>query len=151
MKTPERRGIPKIPSRKEFIRTIEGTNSVSELVTEVKNRFALKRHVKEEQRKKRMVGNTGDYKLPDETFYKRNLSKMNGIKNKNYVEEVSNNVGHMQGMIYVNDYHAQQKNKRNAKLDPLKDYVKNFSELHEVLDANAVEEESNVFGFAKAL
>ena len=96
-----------------------------------------------------MVGKTGTFQLPDETFYKRNLSKMNGIENKNYVEKISKNVVNMQGMIYVNDYYAQQKNKQLAKLDPLKDYVSQFSAVHEVVDQ--AEEDSNVFGFAKAL
>ena len=104
--TPDRKVMKKVPSRRDFIRTIEGTNSVSELVSEVKNRFALKKAVKEDNDSKRMVGKTGTFQLPDETFYKRNLSKMNGIENKNYVEKISNNVVHMQGMIYVNDYYA---------------------------------------------
>ena len=74
---------------------------------------------------------------------------LKGIENKNYVEKISNNVVHMQGMIYVNDYYAQQKNKQLAKLDPVKDYVSQFSAVHEVVDQ--AEEDSNVFGFAKAL
>ena len=98
--TPKQRKVmKKIPSRGEFIRTIEGTNSVSELVTEVKNRFALKKAVKEDNNAKRMRGKTGAFQLPDETFYKRQLTKMNGIENKNYVDKISNNVGHMQIMV----------------------------------------------------
>ena len=57
----------------------------------------------------------------------------------------------MQGLISVNDYHAQQKNKRNAKHDPVKDYVQNFSEIHEVIGTNEMEDPSAMMGFAKVL
>ena len=49
LRTPERaKGMLKVPSRAEFINAIEATSSVSELVTEFKNRFALKKQVREE-------------------------------------------------------------------------------------------------------
>ena len=143
--------MKKIPSRRDFLRAIEGTNNASELVETLKTRFELKKKIHDEQSAKRMVGKAGAFQLPDETFYKRNLSKHNGLQNKNFVDHISKNIEHMQGMIYVNDYNAKKKNERSAKLDPLKDYVKNFSELHEVIGETAVAEESNVFGFAKEL
>ncbi len=40
----------------------------------------------------------------------------------------------MQGMIYVNDYKVSQHNKMKSLGDPVKDYVKNFSELHDIFE-----------------
>jgi len=57
----------------------------------------------------------------------------------------------MQGMIYVNDYYAAQVKKQNGRLDPLKDYVRNFSELNDIIDTSTLQDSSNVYGFAKSL
>ena len=78
--------MKKVPSRRDFLRTIEETSTVTELVTEVRNRFALKKHIKEDQKAKRMIGKTGAFELPDATFYKKNLSIQNEKTNKNFVD-----------------------------------------------------------------
>ena len=53
-----------MPSRAEFLRTIEGTNTVGELVNEFRQRFALKQAIKEEQMAKMMIGRS-NYSIPD--------------------------------------------------------------------------------------
>ena len=40
--------MSRVASRAEFLKTIEGTNSVGELVDEFKSRFAMKQRIKEE-------------------------------------------------------------------------------------------------------
>ena len=67
--SPRSKAMKKIPSRRDFLRAIEDTTTVGELVDEFKNRFALKKKIREEQKAKLMVGNPGAYQYPDETFY----------------------------------------------------------------------------------
>jgi len=57
----------------------------------------------------------------------------------------------MQGMIFVNDFKQQQKSKRLHQGDPLNDYVKQFSELNEIVENSKLEDTSAVLGFAKVL
>ena len=54
-------------------------------------------------------------------------------------------------MIYVNDQLEKQKYKLQKKGDPLKDYVRNFSEIHDVLDTKKTEDSSAMMGFANVL
>ena len=58
-------------------------------------------------------------------------------------------------MIYVNDYYASQTRKKNAKLNPITDYVKHFSELQDLFEPeggeNAAGDNSGMVGFAKVL
>ena len=60
--------MKKIASRAEFLKIIEGTKSVGELINEFRNRFALKKIIRDEQKVKLMVGRTF-YKLPDTIGY----------------------------------------------------------------------------------
>jgi len=62
------KSLKKVASRAEFLRAIEGTNSVGELVDEFRSRFALKLKIKEEKKIKLMVGRTV-FKLPDNSTY----------------------------------------------------------------------------------
>ena len=40
--------LPKIPSRTDFLKTIEGTKNSKELIDEIRHRFALKQAYKED-------------------------------------------------------------------------------------------------------
>jgi len=77
--------LKKIASRAEFLKVIEGTNSVGELINEFRNRFALKKSIKEEQKVKLMVGRTF-YKLPDTTTYRKNMQLRQSSERKQLVE-----------------------------------------------------------------
>jgi len=68
------RRLPKVPSRSEFLKAIEGSKTVRDLIAEFKNRFALKRLIKEDQKNKLMVGRT-NFQLPDTYTLKKTFSK----------------------------------------------------------------------------
>ena len=84
-------------------------------------------------------------------MFRRTVTQRQKEDQKSFVECISKNEDHMQGMIYVNDYHAQQVKKKEAGGDPVMDYVKNFSELHDVIDTSKVQDQTAIFGLAKML
>ena len=115
---------------------ISETATTEDLIKVFKDRYALKRQIKEDQAGKRMVGRS-NYKLPDMQRIKKNFNMQNEIEQRIFVEKVSKNAPneeHMQGMIYVNDYKVSQHNKLISKGDPVQDYVKNFSELQDIFE-----------------
>lgn len=61
--------LPKVPSRKDFLKVIEETSTATELVDEFRSRFAMRQQIKEEEKKKMMVGRT-NFKLPDQKMQK---------------------------------------------------------------------------------
>ena len=44
--------LPKVPSRKDFLKVIEETSTATELVDEFRSRFAMRQQIKEEEKKK---------------------------------------------------------------------------------------------------
>lgn len=143
--------LPKLPNRQHLLSMISETATTEDLIKVFKDRYALKRQIKEDQAGKRMVGRS-NYKLPDVQRIKKNFNAQNELQQKIFIENVSKNAlneEHMQGMIYVNDYKVSQHNKQLSKGDPVQDYVKNFSELQDIFEQS--EEQPNVYNFAKAL
>ena len=89
------------------------TKNADELKNEYDSRFALRRARREEQKVKLMVGKTA-FKLPDTNAYKKTAQHHWNNDKRNFVEKLANNEGHMEGLVFVNDYHAQKEHKRRG-------------------------------------
>ena len=86
-----------------MLSAIEDTRDADQLIAVFENRYALKQAIREDARKKRMVGNS-KYGMPNLSTLKKTLNKNNEDSNVNFVERLANNVGPMQGMIFNLDY-----------------------------------------------
>ena len=86
-----------------MLSAIEDTRDADQLIAVFENRYALKQAIREDARKKRMVGSS-KYGMPNLSTLKKTLNKNNEDSNVNFVERLANNVGPMQGMIFNLDY-----------------------------------------------
>ena len=64
--------LPKLPNRQHLLSMISETATTEDLIKVFKDRYALKRQIKEDQAGKRMVGRS-NYKLPDVQRIKKNF------------------------------------------------------------------------------
>ena len=108
--------MPKLPTRQEMLTAIEHTRDAGQLIAVFENRYALKQAIKEDARKKRMIGGA-NYNMPNLSTLKKTLNKNNEELNVQFVERLANNVEPMQGMIFNMDYHRSRI--RKAPVDPV--------------------------------